>query len=156
MGLDLNGDGRVTSKDVKALTRDQARDIFLKHYFYRPQLDDLPDPLQASVFDMYVNAGTNAVRLLQKLFRKMGYELSVDGALGPQTLGVARVAMKAAPDHLADAYGIERRNYYYRLADRRPRSRKYARRRDGGKGGWITRAEEFLVQTLSPYSQCTS
>jgi len=45
---------------------------------------------------------------------------------------------------LADAYGIERRNYYYRLADKRVRSRKFARRRDGGKGGWIKRAEEFI------------
>ncbi|WP_371169915.1 holin-associated N-acetylmuramidase [Aliiroseovarius sp. 2305UL8-7] len=144
LGLDLNRDGRVTPADVKTLTRDQARDIFLKHYYYRPRLDELPQPLQASVFDMYVNAGANAVRLLQKLFRKMGFELSVDGALGPQTLGIAQSAMADAPDHLVDAYGIERRNYYYRLADGRPRSRKYARRRDGGKGGWITRAEEFL------------
>ena len=42
------------------------------------------------------------------------------------------------------AYGIARRNYYYDLAYRRPASRKYARRRDGGKGGWIKRAEEFI------------
>ncbi|MFZ1727790.1 MAG: peptidoglycan-binding protein, partial [Albidovulum sp.] len=33
---------------------------------------------------------------------------------------------------------------YYALADARPASRKYARRRDGGKGGWIIRAEEFI------------
>ena len=45
-----------------------------------------------------------------------------------------------------DAYGIERRNYYYRLAYSRPASRKYARKRDGGKGGWITRAEEFIAK----------
>ncbi|MCK8464832.1 holin-associated N-acetylmuramidase [Aliiroseovarius sp. S1339] len=146
LGLDLDRDGQVTSKDVKALTRDQARDIFLKHYFQKPRLAELPRPLQASVFDMYVNAGGNAVRVLQKLFIKMGYELAVDGALGPKTLGVARAAMKVAPDHLVDAYGIERRNYYYRLADRRPTSRKYAKRRDGGKGGWITRAETFLSE----------
>lgn len=93
---------------------------------------------------MYVNAGGNAVRILQGLFEKMGYELAQDGALGPQTLGIAQDAMKAAPDHLVDAYGIERRNYYYRLADRRPALRKYARRQDGGKGGWIKRAEEFI------------
>ncbi|WP_298565671.1 holin-associated N-acetylmuramidase [uncultured Aliiroseovarius sp.] len=144
LGLDLDRDGKVTSKDVKALTRDQARDIFLKHYFQKPRLAELPRPLQASVFDMYVNAGGNAVRILQKLLLKMGFKVAVDGALGPQTLAVARAALTAAPDHLVDAYGIERRNYYYRLADRRPSSRKYARRRDGGKGGWITRAEEFL------------
>ncbi|MCK8484698.1 holin-associated N-acetylmuramidase [Aliiroseovarius sp. S2029] len=144
LGLDLDQDGRITAGDVRRLTREQARDIFLRHYFRKPRLDNLPTPLQASVFDMYVNAGSNAVRLLQELFRKMGYELSVDGVLGPQTLGIARDAIRRAPDHLVDAYGIERRNYYYRLADRRPASRKYARRRNGGKGGWITRAEEFL------------
>ena len=54
-------------------------------------------------------------------------------------------AYEAAPDFLADAYGIARRNYYYNLADRRVASRKYARRRDGGKGGWIRRAEEFIA-----------
>ena len=49
------------------------------------------------------------------------------------------------PDYLVDAYGIARRNYYYRLGDRRPSLRKFAKRRDGGKGGWITRAEEFIA-----------
>ncbi|NDW52702.1 holin-associated N-acetylmuramidase [Aliiroseovarius sp. PrR006] len=145
LGLDLDGDGKITPSDVRRLTRAQARDIFLKHYFYKPRIDELPEPLQATVFDMYVNAGGNAVRILQRLLAKMGYELSQDGALGPQTLGIARAAMKAASGHLVDAYGIERRNYYYRLADRRPTSRKYARRKDGGKGGWIKRAEEFIA-----------
>jgi len=43
-----------------------------------------------------------------------------------------------------DAYGVARRNYYFRLADRRVASRKFARTRAGAKGGWIRRAEEFL------------
>ena len=145
LGLDLDGDGKITPSDVKRLTRAQARDIFLQHYFHKPRIGELPEPLRATVFDMYVNAGGNAVRILQRLLAKMGYELTLDGSLGPQTLGIAGDAMKAAPDHLVDAYGIERRNYYYRLADRRPASRKYARRKDGGKGGWITRAEEFIA-----------
>ena len=54
-------------------------------------------------------------------------------------------AAKAAPDHIADAYGIARRNYYFRLADARPALRKFARSRAGGKGGWIRRAEEFIA-----------
>ncbi|MBT2130778.1 holin-associated N-acetylmuramidase [Aliiroseovarius lamellibrachiae] len=145
LGLDLTGDGKVTTQDVKALSRDQARDIFVRHYFKRPRIAELPLPLQASVFDMYVNSGGNAVRILQRLLGKMGFRAAVDGALGPQTLGAARLAHAAAPDHLADAYGIERRNYYYRLADQRTASRKYARRKDGGKGGWIRRAEEFIA-----------
>jgi len=144
LGLDLTGDGKVTPADVKRLSRDQARDIFVQHYYHRPRIAELPEAVQPSVFDMYVNAGGNAVRILQRLLVKMGHPVAVDGALGPQTLTAARIAFDDAPDHLADAYGIERRNYYYRLADKRPASRKYARRRDGGKGGWIKRAEEFI------------
>ena len=144
LGLDLTGDGQVTTADVRALTRAQATDIFVEHYYIRPRIDDLPEAVQPSVFDMYVNAGSNAVRILQQLLCDMRIIVAVDGAIGPQTITATHRAYEAAPEHLADAYGIARRNYYYRLADRRPSSRKYARRRDGGKGGWIVRAEEFM------------
>jgi lysozyme family protein len=144
LGLDLDRDGDVDAADVQQVTPDIATDLFLDHYYARPNLHMLPEPLQASVFDMQVNAGSNAVRILQRLLRDMGLDIVVDGIIGPQTARAAHAAMGEAPDHLVDAYGIARRNYYYRLADRRPASRKYARRRDGGKGGWIARAEEFI------------
>ena len=145
LGMDLTGDGRVTRADVRGLTKEQARSIFLKNYYYAPQIHTLPEMLHASVFDMQVNAGANAVKILQRLFSKMDFPVKDDGKIGPLTQDAARRAAMAAPDHLTDAYGIERRNYYYALADRRPASRKYARRRDGGKWGWITRAEEFIA-----------
>lgn len=144
LGLDKTGDGRVTIDDVKALTREDAIDIFLRHYFERPRIDELPEAIQASVFDMQVNAGANAVRILQRLLTTMGWPCAVDGALGPQSLGAAAEAAQANARVLYNAYGIERRNYYFRLADARPASRKYARTRAGGKGGWIRRAEEFM------------
>lgn len=144
LGLDLDGDGRVTSEDVRRLDRKTAEKIFLEHYFHRPRIVELPECLHSSVFDMYVNAGSNAVKILQRLLVQMGETVAVDGAIGPQTIAAARSAVQEAPDLLADAYGIARRNYYYALADGRPASRKYARRRDGGKGGWIKRAEEFI------------
>jgi len=144
LGLDLDGDGDVDGDDVRRVTQDRARDIFLAHYFEAPGLGGLPAALQATVFDMYVNAGSNAVRILQRLLCEMGFDIAVDGVIGPQTRRAAEAAAAHAPDRLADAYGVARRNYYYRLADRRPASRKYARRRDGGKGGWIRRAEDFI------------
>ena len=144
LGLDLNRDGRVDANDVRVLTRAHAVSIFVEHYFRAPRIDRLPAPLQASVFDMYVNAGANAVRILQRLLVEMRIDVAVDGVIGPQTISATKQALAAAPDHFVDAYGIARRNYYYDLAARRPASRKYARRRDGGKGGWITRAEEFI------------
>lgn len=136
---------QIGVNDVRALTRNDAIEIYIEHYFRRPRIADLPEPLWPTVFDMYVNAGANAVRILQRLFVQMGIQIAVDGVIGPQTIAAAHRAYDMAPSHLVDAYGIARRDYYYRLADQRPASRKFARRRDGGKGGWITRAEEFIA-----------
>jgi len=142
--LDLDRDGQVTEADLRRLSPAQAAQVFLDHYFRAPRIDQLPAVLQPSVFDMQVNAGSQAVRVLQKLLTEMGHPCIADGVLGPRTVAAARAAAQAAPGHIADAYGIARRNYYYALADARPASRRFARRRDGGKGGWITRAEEFI------------
>ncbi|SEM15488.1 Predicted Peptidoglycan domain-containing protein [Roseovarius azorensis] len=144
LGLDLTRDGIIDAADVRALTRERAVEIFIDQYYHRPGIARLPDSLRASVFDMYVNAGANAVRILQRLLREMGQPVEVDGVIGPQTAAAAEHAAEAAPDHIADAYGIARRNYYLRLGDARPASRKFARTRAGGKGGWIRRAEEFI------------
>ncbi|WP_394199694.1 holin-associated N-acetylmuramidase [Litoreibacter albidus] len=144
LGLDVTGDGEVSIADVKALSEAQAVDIFITHYLRAPRIDQLPELLQASVFDMHVNAGRNAIKILQRLLNSMGYDVAVDGRIGPHTIKSSYAACRDAPDHMADAYAIARRDYYYALADRRPASRKYARRRDGGKGGWIKRAEHFM------------
>ncbi|MEO1542155.1 MAG: putative peptidoglycan-binding domain-containing protein, partial [Pseudomonadota bacterium] len=71
--------------------------------------------------------------------------LQVDGAIGSITAAAAhRQAERVGPTLMADIYGVARRIYYYELAIRRPASRKFARTRAGGKGGWIKRAEEFI------------
>ncbi len=145
LGLVLTRDGAVSEADVKALSREQAAAIYVKHYFEGPRIHLLPAPLHATVFDMQVNAGANAVRILQRTLTAFGFALEDDGVIGPATARAAERALAAAPGHLVDAYGIARRNHYYRIGDQRPASRKYARRRDGGKGGWIVRAEEFIA-----------
>lgn len=146
LGLDLNTDGTIDAADVAKLPRETAVEIYVKHYFETPKLNLLPEPLQPSVFDMQVNAGAHAIRILQRMMAVFGTNLRDDGVVGPATVRAVAKAMAMAPDHLVDAYGIERRNYYYRLADQRPASRKYARAQDGGKGGWITRAEDFISE----------
>lgn len=144
LGIDLTRDGRVDRADLKRLSADQAAQIFIEHYFIRPGLGDLPEALQPSVFDMYVNSGSNAVKILQNLLNDMGANLKVDGVLGERSKKAVEAAAQADGGLLVDAYGIARRNYYYRLADARPASRKFVRRKDGGKAGWILRAEEFI------------
>ena len=145
---DLNGDGSVDVADVKGLAKAEAVQIFIRHYYERPGLAALPPEVQPPLFDMYVNAGANAVKVLQRMLAARGYACATDGQIGPATVAAAATMATIAPGQLAGAYGIARRDYYYSLADARPASRKYARRRDGGKGGWITRAEAFLPQSL--------
>jgi lysozyme family protein len=145
LGLDLDGDGAVGTSDLRALSRDRAVEIYLDRYFHAPRIAELPEVLWDTVFDMQVNAGTHAVKILQRLLCEMGQAITVDGVIGPETIRAAALAAAQAPDHLRDAYGIARRNYYFALADARVKSRKYARSRAGGKGGWIRRAEEFIA-----------
>lgn len=146
LGLDLTGDGLVDAVDVRQLGKAQAADIFVRHYFEAPGIGRLPDVLQASVFDMYVNAGRHAVKLLQRLLCAMGQNVADDGVIGPKTASASAAVCAVDAALVRDAYGVARRNYYFALADRRPASRKFARSRAGGKGGWIRRAEEFMSE----------
>jgi len=144
LGLDKTGDGRITVEEVRALTRADALRIFKERYFRGPRIDLLPEPLQPSVFDMQVNAGSNAVRILQRLLAKFDEPTFADGLIGSKTAEAAARAYQKAGPYLVDAYAIARHNYYFRLADRKPSLRKFARTRAGTKGGWIKRAEEFM------------
>ena len=107
LGHDLNQDGRVDIADLKKLSSTQAIQIFVQDYFYKPRIDQLPHMLHARVFDMYVNAGTHAVKVLQRTLILFDMEITVDGVIGPITIAATQTAARRAPDHLVDAYGIE-------------------------------------------------
>jgi lysozyme family protein len=133
----------VTVEDVKNLTQGEAVDIFLSDYFYKPKINKLPESIQDTVFDMQVNSGNNAIKILQRTLREFGQNISVDGVIGPKTIAAA-FEVDGDIDYLRDAYGMSRREYYFRLGDKNPKLRKFARTRRGNKGGWIKRAEEFI------------
>lgn len=144
LGHDLNQDGRVDIADLKQISATQAVQIFVQDYSYKPQIDQLPHMLHAPVFDMYVNAGSHAIKVLQRTLILFDMDITADGVVGPLTIAAAQTAARRALDHLLDAYGIERVNYYLSLADARPNLRKFARTRRGAKGGWIKRAEKYM------------
>ena len=144
LAIDIDGDGAITEADVRALSKEQAVEIFLEHYFRGPRIDWLPNELHGTVFDMAVNAGSHAVRILQRTLLAFGRDVVVDGRIGPQTARETE-ALASAGAPLRDAYGIARREYYFALADKRPAFRKYVRTRAGNKGGWIRRAEDFTA-----------
>jgi hypothetical protein len=151
LNLDLDGDGDVDVDDVRALSRERAVQIFVDDYYYRPRLDHLPAGIQSQLFDMQVNAGANAVKLLQRVLNASGAlaeRLVEDGAIGQKTAAAAFRVWMIEGDRLNVAYALARRDWYMRLAEGRPSLRAFAQRKDGGKGGWIVRAEEWLPEDL--------
>lgn len=148
LGIDLNEDGKINEADVKLMTAEKAQSIFTKEFFKKPGIDKLPEELQATVFDMQVNSGANAIRILQETVNQFGGDLVVDGVIGSKTVTAVEEAYRRMGSELVNEYGVARRDYYYGLADARTKSRKFARTQAGGKGGWIKRAEEFLPKEL--------
>lgn len=124
--LDKNSDGKVTAPDVKQLTRVGAKRIFIYAYFRKPKIDKLPKALHPAVIDMQVNAGSNVTKILKRLLARLDQLVSVDGALGPQSIGATKAAYKSASSLFLDAYGITRRNYYLALGDVKSGLRKFA------------------------------
>lgn len=149
LGMDVDGDGDIDKDDVRALTIDDAVRVFVTNYFFEPGLDKLPEALQPLMFDFWVHSGRNAGKILQRVLNRWlraanERELKVDGIIGPKTLAIARAAYDDMGQYLVDALAVARRGWLISLAKRRPALRKYVVRRDGGKAGWVTRAEEFM------------
>ena len=75
-------------EEVKALTEQQARTIYLQLYVKGPGFDDLPDPLRVLVIDSGVNHGQKtAAKLLQQAVNDAAPHVAplvVDGVWGPK------------------------------------------------------------------------
>jgi hypothetical protein len=125
-GVDPNS---ITVSDIKAITEDDARAIYRQNYFDKPKIGQLPQDLQASVFDMFINSGSNAIKILQKV---AGLPKSQqDGLIGPDTLAAVTSANVSKSD-----YADSRIVFYKELVKKKPKTKKYL-------NGWITRANKY-------------
>ena len=79
--------------DVRALTREQAVEIYWNRYWQGRGYERLPELLAVKVFDLAVNLGEQtAVRCLQRAVRACGVRANVDGLLGPETFDAVAAA----------------------------------------------------------------
>lgn len=114
----------VTEEEVRALTEEEAREIYRANYWNVLRCDQLPAGLDLTVFDFGVNAGPGAgARLLQ---RALG--VRADGAIGPITLAAARAA---EPGACIDRLARLREDHYRGL----PTFPRFGR-------GWLRRTDE--------------
>ncbi len=111
------------SMDIKAMTPELARTIYLHDYWQACQCDQLPREFAIMVFDTAVNQGhTVAQRILQ-----MVLAVEVDGRIGPQTVAAAFKVM-AGEDarRTVIMYLAERNAAYARLMAAKPPLFKFA------------------------------
>ena len=102
-------EAEVTPKDIRELSREEAREIYRSRYWTPMRCADLPAGVELMVFDFGVNAGpSRAIKLLQ---HKSG--VRADGSIGPVTLAAVRANRPAS---LIVALA-EARLDYYRMLD---------------------------------------
>lgn len=88
LDFDLDHDGDVDEWDIRLVTTDVARRLFLEEYWNACRCDELPPVLAIAVADSAYNQGPRtAVALLQRALA-----VFPDGIVGPVTLAAARSA----------------------------------------------------------------
>ena len=117
--------------DIKALTKEQAVEIYRADFWDKYQIEELPDAVRLQVFDMAVNMGYgNAAKTVQRCSTRIGMDTAIDGVIGPKTLESLR---KVASITLSAEISIQRVKYYCALVRRNPEMRVFFL-------GWIERA----------------
>lgn len=121
---------RVSERDMKKLSRDEAEKIYRAWYWDAMRASDYSDQEVANlVVDHGVNRGPgNAAKLLQSTLNILGEDLVVDGAIGPKTIAAIN---RVDQDSLHYAYKKARKEDYRKLGN------------DTYISGWLNRVDSF-------------
>jgi lysozyme family protein len=123
-----------TLDNLKALTDTQVGAIYRANYWNSVSGDAMAlQDLANLVCDFYINAGVNAGKLLQTVMNEMGCKVTVDGAIGPETMR-ALAALDQA--EVYRRYKAGRIAYYEHLVQQEPALGKFLH-------GWINRVNSF-------------
>lgn len=130
--VDIDADGDIDSIDIKKLTKEDASKIYYTEFWLKNKCDKIIDSNIASkLFDMSVNMGNKqAAKLLQGALKLAGYDLVVDGILGPKTLGLLN---KSNPVEIGMFLRYQCINFYVKLVEKNPVYQKFIK-------GWLRRA----------------
>jgi lysozyme family protein len=132
---------QASVEEVKTLSSNVAKEIYLADYYHAPRFHLLPEPLQPQMFDIGVNSGPpKAVRMLQEVCTMAGFECTVDGILGPTTRGVVERAYASMGNFLINALEEYREHFYNTIVENDPTQSKFLK-------GWLYRSKQFRVET---------
>ncbi|HYW38149.1 MAG TPA: glycosyl hydrolase 108 family protein [Terriglobales bacterium] len=120
-----------TSENLKSLTDAQAGIVYRALYWDNMSGDDFQlQDLANIVCDFYVNAGTHATVLLQRILNGMGAHVVEDGAIGPASIQALNALSQT---EVYRQYKQGRINYYQNLGQRFPQFLQ----------GWLNRVNAF-------------
>lgn len=130
----------VTVEDVRALTREEAREIYRANYWNPMRCGELPAGVDLMVFDFGVNAGPGrSVRLLQQ-----AAGVTADGSIGPITMAAVGAA---DPKRLIAPMAERRMDYYRSLSTFDTFGRGWTRRTDATREAALQMALEAAAQS---------
>jgi lysozyme family protein len=150
-----------TLDNLRALNREQAAKIYKEKYWNPIYADNIVDgDLRWLLFDFYVNAKGGAVKTLQRTLNELGASVSVDGAMGPNTL--ATLNGFGDKSLLYNTFKINRQKFYDDLTKksvdrylaRYPNATEAELLKNTHKNhinGWTNRVNEFKDKTLENY-----
>lgn len=120
-GISLAAYPKLGRQGIMELTLEKARAIYRRDFWDAARCSELPAALRLVVFDAAINQGAKtAIRILQKVLG-----VTVDGMIGPQTLGAAG---KADCEQLVVDFMAERAERYAGLATFKTFGRGWMRR----------------------------
>jgi len=128
----------VTKDEVKALTKDEAHDIYFRDYWSPLMLDSVTSQtLAGAILDFGVNAGVRRAALtLQEAVNSIrgSMVLREDGRMGPMTMGEVNLI---EGDALLDRFTLMRISFYTALCKAKPSQRKFLY-------AWVKRTMGYL------------
>jgi putative secretion activating protein len=128
--------------DMRNLTKDFAKNIYLKKYYLGNKLDKiLNDKVALSIFDWAVNSGRRGIKKAQIVANKFGASLIVDGIIGNKTLEAINAI---DPEAFLKEYHEMQRTFYKNLAAKDSTQEDFLK-------GWLNRVkikEEYIEKVM--------
>ena len=129
-----------TSANLKVITDAQAAVIYKALYWDKIQAEDIVDgDIRYLLFDFFVNAGGNAVKVIQKTLNQLGNNLSNDGVIGDSTINAINNTNSV---QLYNNFKANRQQYYNNLAIRSTKMATFL-------NGWTNRVNNFKNKTTT-------
>ncbi len=127
-----------TLENLKQLTDEQAGLIYEQIYWNKLSGEDIKDVQVAYQYvDFYINAGSNAIRTMQRTLNGLGKPVPVTGIMDRDTLDAIN-ALNG--EQVFNSFRAKRIQYYEHLVQKKPQMEQFLK-------GWKTRANSFVYSS---------